>query len=27
MAIEIIFGSPEFHLQRHARLSRQQAAA
>ncbi|MDQ8730819.1 acyl-CoA dehydrogenase [Bradyrhizobium sp. LHD-71] len=26
MAIDIIFGSPEFHLQRHARLSRQQAA-
>jgi alkylation response protein AidB-like acyl-CoA dehydrogenase len=26
MAIDVIFGSPEFHLQRHARLSRQQAA-
>jgi len=26
MAIDVIFGSPEFHLQRHARLSRRQAA-
>ncbi len=26
MAIDVIFGSPEFHLQRHTRLSRQQAA-
>jgi alkylation response protein AidB-like acyl-CoA dehydrogenase len=26
MAIEVIFGSPEFHLQRHARLSRQDVA-
>jgi alkylation response protein AidB-like acyl-CoA dehydrogenase len=26
MATEVIFGSPEFHLQRHARLSREQAA-
>jgi alkylation response protein AidB-like acyl-CoA dehydrogenase len=26
MAIDVIFGSPEFHLQRHARLSHRQAA-
>jgi alkylation response protein AidB-like acyl-CoA dehydrogenase len=26
MAIDVIFGSPEFHLQRHAQLSRQHAA-
>lgn len=26
MAIDVIFGSPEFHLQRHARLSRRKAA-
>ena len=26
MAIDVIFGSPEFHLQRHAQLSRQRAA-
>lgn len=26
MALEVIFGSPEFHLQRHAELPRQQAA-
>jgi alkylation response protein AidB-like acyl-CoA dehydrogenase len=26
MAIDVIFGSPEFHLQRHVALSRRQAA-
>jgi len=26
MAIDVIFGSPEFHLQRHVQLSRRQAA-
>lgn len=26
MAIDVLFGSPEFHLQRHSRLTRQQAA-